>query len=33
VIEALPSVAEIVDAVIREADAVLRGWCGRSEEG
>ena len=33
VIETLPSVAEIIDAVMGEADAVLREWCGRSPGG
>ena len=26
VIDALPTVAEIVDGIMREADAVLQGW-------
>jgi NAD(P)H-dependent flavin oxidoreductase YrpB (nitropropane dioxygenase family) len=30
VIETLPTVAEIIDDVMREADAVLRGWCGEN---
>jgi NAD(P)H-dependent flavin oxidoreductase YrpB (nitropropane dioxygenase family) len=28
VIETLPTVAEIIDSVMREADAVVQGWCG-----
>ena len=33
VIESLPSVAEIVDAVMLEADAVLQEWSGRISRG
>ena len=30
VLNSLPSVADIVDGIMTEADAVLRGWCGAS---
>jgi len=30
VLSSLPSVADIVDGIMTEADAVLRGWCGAS---
>jgi NAD(P)H-dependent flavin oxidoreductase YrpB (nitropropane dioxygenase family) len=33
VIEGLPTVAEIIDSVMRDADAVLQGWCGGNARG
>jgi NAD(P)H-dependent flavin oxidoreductase YrpB (nitropropane dioxygenase family) len=30
VLSSLPSVADIIDGIMAEADAVLRGWCGTS---
>jgi NAD(P)H-dependent flavin oxidoreductase YrpB (nitropropane dioxygenase family) len=30
VLNSLPSVADIIDGIMAEADAVLRGWCGTS---
>ena len=33
VIESLPSVAEIVDGVMREADAVLQEWSSGRDPG
>jgi NAD(P)H-dependent flavin oxidoreductase YrpB (nitropropane dioxygenase family) len=33
VIETLPTVADIIDDVMREADAVLQGWCRGDAKG
>jgi NAD(P)H-dependent flavin oxidoreductase YrpB (nitropropane dioxygenase family) len=33
VIDTLPTVAEIIDGVMREADAVLQEWCRGNARG